>query len=276
MQVVSCIIYTKRGPAMIIDLLRSNGSIVVNKLLAKAIGINAAIMYSELISKYIYFANKGQITEDGFFYNTVENMQEDTTLSKDQQLAAIKVLVKVNLIEQKNRGLPRTRHFKINQNEEIIKKILYSVQSAGNPTYSKRKIQLIDVGKLDTNNTKGNNPNNNPNEKEYIPYSEIIDHLNLKAETNYKSNSQKTKQLIKDRWSEGYILEDFKRVIDKKTEEWLNDEMAKYLRPMTLFGNKFEGYLNQKTNQTNYGEKGGKSQRELEAEKIAEDYNFGF
>ena len=77
-------------------------------------------------------------------------------------------------------------------------------------------------------------------------YSSIIDYLNLKANTKYRSSSNKTKTLIKTRINEGYSEEDFKKVIDNKTDEWLNTDMEKYLRPETLFGPKFESYLNQK------------------------------
>lgn len=80
-----------------------------------------------------------------------------------------------------------------------------------------------------------------------IPYKEIIDYLNEKIGSNYKSTTSKTKQLIKARFNEGFTLEDFKIVIDKKYIEWYNNkDMNKYLRPETLFGTKFESYLNQK------------------------------
>ncbi|BAD65388.1 phage replication protein [Shouchella clausii KSM-K16] len=84
-------------------------------------------------------------------------------------------------------------------------------------------------------------------ENEKIPYDEIISFLNEKASKSYRSSTQKTRDLIKARWNDGFNLGDFKRVIHIKTKEWLNDqEMNQYLRPETLFGNKFEGYLNQK------------------------------
>ena len=83
-------------------------------------------------------------------------------------------------------------------------------------------------------------------EKEIYIYSSIVDYLNLKANTKYRSSSNKTKSLIKARINEGYSEEDFKKVIDNKTDEWLNTDMEKYLRPETLFGPKFESYLNQK------------------------------
>jgi uncharacterized phage protein (TIGR02220 family) len=80
-----------------------------------------------------------------------------------------------------------------------------------------------------------------------IPYLEIVDYLNAKAGTSYRHTTKKTQQLIRARWNEGFRLDDFKTVIDKKVAEWLNDpKMCKYLRPETLFGTKFESYLNQK------------------------------
>lgn len=73
-----------------------------------------------------------------------------------------------------------------------------------------------------------------------------IAYLNQKLGKNYKYVDKNTK-LVKARLAEGYSLIDFKTVIDKKVAEWQNGDMAKYLRPETLFGNKFDGYLNQPT-----------------------------
>ena len=78
-------------------------------------------------------------------------------------------------------------------------------------------------------------------------YISIIAYLNEKAGTKYKASTPKTKTAIHARMSEGFTVDDFKTVIDKKCAEWLGDEkMEKYLRPETLFGTKFEGYLNAK------------------------------
>ena len=82
-------------------------------------------------------------------------------------------------------------------------------------------------------------------EIDIIPYKEVIDYLNEKAGTKYKHTTSKTKTLIKARYEEGFELDDFKNVIDKKVNTWLNTDMSKYLRPETLFGTKFEGYLNE-------------------------------
>ena len=74
----------------------------------------------------------------------------------------------------------------------------------------------------------------------------IIDYLNIKANTRYKYTSDKYKKAVHARVNEGFTVDDFMLVIDKKCEEWIGTEWEKFLRPETLFGTKFESYLNQK------------------------------
>lgn len=91
------------------------------------------------------------------------------------------------------------------------------------------------------------NENVDVNKKEKYPviYSEVIAYLNLKAGTSYRSTSKITQEHIRARQVEGFTLDDFKKVIDNKCTDWLKDvTWSKFLRPETLFGNKFESYLN--------------------------------
>lgn len=74
----------------------------------------------------------------------------------------------------------------------------------------------------------------------------IVEYLNIKSNSHYKYSTDKTQTLIKARIKDGFTLDDFKIVIDKKCEGWLGTDFEKFLRPETLFSNKFEGYLNQK------------------------------
>ena len=74
---------------------------------------------------------------------------------------------------------------------------------------------------------------------------DIIEYLNLKIGSKYKYNSDYINKHINARLGEGFTLEDFKTVIDKKVKEWSGTEMAKFLRPETLFGTKFQAYLNE-------------------------------
>lgn len=77
-------------------------------------------------------------------------------------------------------------------------------------------------------------------------YSRVIDHLNEKTSKSFKCTTKKTKSCIDARIREGFKEADFLKVIDIKTEEWKdNPDMSKYLRPETLFGTKFESYLQQ-------------------------------
>ena len=99
---------------------------------------------------------------------------------------------------------------------------------------------------LPNNNILNNSINNNN------IYNNIINYLNQSCNKHYKSNIAKTKKLIDARIKEGFTEDDFKKVIDNKKAQWLNDEkMNQYLRPETLFGTKFESYLNTETSNNN-------------------------
>ena len=87
-------------------------------------------------------------------------------------------------------------------------------------------------------------------EKDNNIYSLVIDYLNKKANTNYRPTTKNTQSFINARVKEGYTVEDFKKVIDSKSREWLGTDFEKYLRPTTLFGTKFENYLNEANKKT--------------------------
>lgn len=75
---------------------------------------------------------------------------------------------------------------------------------------------------------------------------EIVKYLNEKAGTHYRHTSRETVDLVKARMNDHFTIDDFKRVIDVKCDEWMGTEQQKYLRPETLFKRShFEGYLNQ-------------------------------
>ena len=81
-----------------------------------------------------------------------------------------------------------------------------------------------------------------------LPYEEIVQYLNQKTNKNFKHTSKVAQRHIRARLAEGFTVSDFKQVIDKKCSDWLRDQkMKEYLRPETLFGTKFESYLNSKS-----------------------------
>ena len=85
-------------------------------------------------------------------------------------------------------------------------------------------------------------------EKDNKPYKDIIDYLNEQIGTHYRPNNKTTQKHINARLSDGYTVDDFKTVIDKMCTKWKGTDMEQYLRPETLFGTKFESYLNAKIN----------------------------
>lgn len=92
--------------------------------------------------------------------------------------------------------------------------------------------------------------NKSKSKKTYCPSlpsvaEDIVTFLNSTTGSNYRSTTDKTRKLIAARITEGFTVDDFKAVITKKAKEWQGTDMAQYLRPETLFGTKFEGYLNQ-------------------------------
>ena len=118
----------------------------------------------------------------------------------------------------------------------------------------KRKIRLKNFYIHDRNifistiekNFKENNTSINNTSINNIYIGQVVDYLNEKIGTKYKSTTPSTKSHISARLREGFTIDDFKSVIDKKTKEWKDTKYQKYLRPETLFGTKFESYLNQK------------------------------
>lgn len=203
-------------------------------------------------SQVLYFHLSMNADDDGFLNNWKSIMRMTGTKEDD-----LKVLISKQYIIPFESGVIVIKHWRINnflrkdrhidtkyQNElsqlEIKDNQEYSWLTNGQPR--------IDKIRIDKNRIEENRIDNIHclEELDKIPYKEIIDYLNFKTNSNYKSSTNKTKELIRARIREGFTLEDFKKVIDKKTSEWLNDkEMNQYLRPVTLFGTKFESYLNQ-------------------------------
>lgn len=120
--------------------------------------------------------------------------------------------------------------------------------------------------------TTTENNNNVPKEKPLkVVWTEetkhIIDYLNKRTGKKYSVKTKKTAQLIHKLLDNGFTVEDFERVIDIKCKQWLNNEkMNQYLRPRTLFSEKFEDYLNEspaRVQQASSGQSVADKMREL-------------
>lgn len=193
--------------------------------------------------------------EDGCFASN-EHFSKFFSLSKNRCSEIIKSLEKkgyidINYIYQDGSKAIAKRVIR------CIRKTDRGIRNIDNPT---RKTEEGYSEKCEDNNTSFSNTfNNTSNKKDIVeqssttplPYEEIVQYLNQKTNKNFKHTSKVTQRHIRARLAEGFTVSDFKQVIDKKCSDWLRDQkMKEYLRPETLFGTKFESYLNSKTTTT--------------------------
>lgn len=133
--------------------------------------------------------------------------------------------------------------------ELTIKQQLFNNDTT-NKTEQLQQVEVLGNNNLTTNQQQSNNTTKKKEKDNNNVYSLVIDYLNRKASTNYRATTKNTQSFINARLKEGYTVEDFKKVVDSKSKEWLNTDFEKYLRPATLFGTKFENYLNEANKKT--------------------------
>ena len=229
----------------ILSLISSRGFIAVNKRIAQMYGLDESIMLGELASEYEYWEARGEV-ENGYFYSTVENVRENTTLAEKKQRNAIKTLKAAGIVDVVVKGIPPKRYFKIDESALLAQLNASNEpeQSIQNGGYNTAEMADLIPSKRQTNNNKPNYNNENNKKKYKDIYIQICTYLNEKAGTNYRPTSAATQRYINARLAEGFTVDDFIKVIDVKCAEWRGTDMEKYLRPETLFGTKFESYLN--------------------------------
>tara|TARA_B100000424_G_scaffold63506_1_gene46463 strand:+ start:8692 stop:9309 length:618 start_codon:yes stop_codon:yes gene_type:complete len=120
-------------------LLSSTAFLVLNKGLARQIGLKAAVLLADLISKEEYFIANGMT--DGWFFNTEANIEEDTTLNSYHQRKCLKTLKEKGLIQVKRKGIPAKQYFKIN--EEQVLQILNNLSIKNYTSINNNKIITI-------------------------------------------------------------------------------------------------------------------------------------
>ena len=120
-------------------LLSSSAFLVLNKELARQIGLKESVLLADLISKEEYFIANGMT--DGWFFNTEANIEQDTTLTPFQQRKCLKTLKKHQIVETKRRGVPAKQYFKIN--EQLVVKFLNNLSSTKCTTINKNKVITI-------------------------------------------------------------------------------------------------------------------------------------
>lgn len=162
---------------------------------------------------------------ESYFHGSITYLSKWTNTTEECVGYTLKNLVNKGLVEKISRS-GKTNLYKAikpNNSEEVTK---------------------VEVAATDTTVSRP--------EKTEDKYKDVVEnivlYLNKKVNARYRSSNGTTYKLIVSKLKSGYTYEDFIHVIDVKSSEWLNNpDFAKYLRPSTLFGNKFENYVNQQS-----------------------------
>lgn len=189
---------------------------------------------------------------------SVAELCKKTNTNEEDLMRRVKRLHEVGLIEQRDGMLYVEQALSFtNQTIGAEKKQKQRKNRADNcPPEKEERNNNLDDRNIDNRNSDNINNINNYNYKQQegntthpalqdICY-QVVSYLNEKAFKNFRPDSKKTVAAIKRRLSQGYKVEDFYTVIDNKVETWLsNGKLDKYLRPETLFGERFDEYLNE-------------------------------
>ena len=214
-----------------------------------------------LSTQALYFhLNMG--ADDEGFIDRARTIQRTIGASNDD----MKILISKGFLIPFESGVVVIRHWRIHNyiQSDRFQNTIYQDEKS-QLEYDQSKVANFNTGKKCIQNVSNTEPqvrlgkdrldkdrlttysaDSDESHDEPIPYQEIVEHLNNTCGKGYTHTGKSTRKLIRARWNDGFRLDDFKKVIDTKSRDWLkNKDMNKYLRPETLFGTKFETYLNE-------------------------------
>ena len=238
------------------------------RMFAKSIVLSDAFLDMPMSARCLYFT-LGMLADDDGFVGSPKAIMRQCGASEDD----MRILVSKKYVLGFDSGVIVIKHWRLNnylRNDRHVQTTYteeldtLGIDDKGAYTQNIEKMERLPVGIPNDNQVVGSrytqdrigkdsidnniysraedSPTEHP---EQADVTEIVEYLNQAAGTSYKPNTPKTVRSIKARMKEGFTKDDFKTVIDKKVSEWAKTDMQKYLRPETLFGTKFEGYLNQ-------------------------------
>ena len=206
----------------------------------------------------LYFHLSLRADDDGFVGNPKKIMRMINCSQDD-----IKILISKQFLIPFESGVVVIKHWKIHNyiRNDRYKPTIYTEEKK-KLTEQENKEYIVGIpngNQTDTQYRIGkdslvkDNKNNVVNDIYTPQIKEVIDYLNEKTNKNFRATTKKTQTLIKTLLKNKYTVEDIKKVIDIKVKQWSKDKKMKiYLRPETLFGSKFEAYLNEEPNKEVY------------------------
>lgn len=218
--------------------------------LAKEIGLNEAIMLQQM--HYWLLKSANEFTGVKWFYKTLEEWQKEfpfwSAMTIRRTLGSLEKQKIIKIGNFNKKKFDKTKWYTIDY-QRVNRRCVQNEQTmCSNRTDGCVQNEQTYTRDYQESTTENNNV---PEEKPLkVVWTEetrhIIDYLNKRAVKKYSVKTKKTAQLIHKLLDNGFTVEDFERVIDIKCKQWLNNEkMNQYLRPRTLFSEKFEDYLNE-------------------------------
>nr|DAX45115.1 MAG TPA: replication initiator protein [Caudoviricetes sp.] len=209
----------------------------------KTLSNNAKMLYMLLFDRLELSLKNGWHDKEGnvFQYYTNEQLMIDLNCNSNNTIIKIKKELKdAGLMTEVRQGMNLPNRIYLEALNGSVESTFQEVQKVH---LGSAKSAFQEVQKVHTIKTENTNTENNNNKLSIC--KEVISYLNLKAKKNFKVNTASHQKFIKARLKEGYVLEDFKKVVDVMVAKWKGTEYEQYLQPQTLFGNKMDNYLNQ-------------------------------
>ena len=209
----------------------------------KSLSNNAKMLYMLLFDRLELSLKNGWHDKEGnvFQYYTNEQLMIDLNCNSNKTIIKIKKELKdAGLMTEVRQGMNLPNRIYLDALNGSVESAFQEVQKVhlGSAKNAFQEVQKVHT--IKTENTKTENNNN-----KLLICKEVISYLNLKAKKNFKVDTASHHKFIKARLKEGYVLEDFKKVVDVMVAKWKGTEYEQYLQPQTLFGNKMDNYLNQ-------------------------------
>ena len=191
----------------------------------KKLSNNAKLMYMLLFGRLELSIKNGWHDRKGnvFQYYTNEQLMIDLNSSEKTIIKVKKELREVGLLEEIRQGNNLPNRIYISQVDGAVENTVL-------------ELEKVQTNKIDINDTDNNDIKS--------ICQEVITYLNQVTKKNFNKNTASHHKYIKARLKEGYKLKDFKHVVNVMAATWIGTDYERYLQPQTLFGNKFDSYLN--------------------------------
>ena len=206
----------------------------------KRLSNNAKLMYMLLFGRLELSVKNGWHDRKGnvFQYYTNEQLMIDLNSSEKTIIKVKKELREVGLLEEIRQGNNLPNRIYISQVDGAVENTVLELEKAQHGAVENTVLELekVQTNKIDINDTDNNNIKS--------ICQEVITYLNQVTNKNFNKNTASHHKYIKARLKEGYELKDFKHVVNVMAATWMGTDYERYLQPQTLFGNKFDSYLN--------------------------------